>query len=103
MSADNEVFEALSGLVVLITAASVEETGMEGGAEYEMSAIGGIALCRWDTTAAAASDGGFTFVVAPGMPKRIKCPTGNTLLNVIEASADSSATAVLVISKVLPA
>ena len=100
--AGSEEYEALGGLVVLITASSVEQTGLIAGAIYELSAIGGIALCRWDTTAAAASDGGFTFAVADGETKRVRNPDSNTLLNVIEADASSSATAVLVISRVLP-
>jgi hypothetical protein len=98
-----EEYGALSGLVVLITAASVEQTGLVPGAYYEFTATGGTALCRWDTTAAAASDGGFTFAVVPGETKRVRNPVGNTLLNVIEAETGSTATAVLTVSRVVPA
>ena len=103
MSSDSETYEALGGINVLITAASVEQTGLEAGATYEFSAIDGAACCRWDTTAATSADGGFTFVVGKGETKRVKNPTGNTLLNVIESDAGSVATAVLLITKVLPA
>ena len=95
-------YKALGGQVVLITASSVEQTGLLPGALYEMTAVGGHALCRWDTTAAAATDGSFTFAVSPGNPVRVRCPAGNTLLNVIEASADSAAAATLILSEIVP-
>lgn len=103
MSAQNESFEALGGINVLITAASVEQTGMESGALYEMSAVDGGACCRWDTTAATSADGGFTFFVPKGGTLRIRNPSGNTLLNVIESDVGSVGTAVLIITKLLSA
>jgi hypothetical protein len=97
-----EEYVPLGGGVVAIGAASVEQTGLTAGATYEFTATGGTALCRWDTTAAAASDGGFTFAVVPGTVVRCKNPLGNTLLNVIEAEAGSTATATLTYAQVRP-
>jgi hypothetical protein len=96
-----ETHEALGGINVLITAASVEQTGLVPGAVYEFYAEGGSACCRWDTTAATSADGGFTFMIGSGRTKRVQCPAGNTLLNVIEGSTASAATAVLLINRVL--
>jgi hypothetical protein len=96
-----EAYEALGGNHVLIDIA-VEVTGLVPGAVYEFDAIGGGAVCRWDTTSAAATDGAFTFAVTPGSSKRVKNPLGNTLLNVIQANSDSTATASLLITRVLP-
>ena len=95
-------YGALGGIVVLITAASVEQTGLIPGAFYEFVAIGGGALCRWDTTAAAAADGSFTFAVCPGVPVIVQNPLANTLLNVIETDAGSTGTAILMLSRVYP-
>ena len=103
MSAQNERYRPLGGQILGISDSAVEHSGLKPGAEYDFVAIGGIALCRWDTTAAAAATGSFTFAVSPGERLRVMCPTGNSLLNIIEASADSSATAVLVFTEVLPA
>jgi len=102
-ASDNEQYEPLGGFTILITAASVEQGRLEAGALYEFTAHGGHACCRWDTTAATAADGGFTFAVAPGFPVRVRCPGGNTLLNVIEASADSATNATLCLARVAPA
>jgi len=100
---DEKTYKALQGLHVLITAASVEQTGLTPGALYEFTAVGGTALCRWDTTAAVMGDAGFTFAVSPGESVRARCPVGNTLLNVIEGSADSATNAALCISEIVPA
>ena len=101
---NNEVtYKALGGINVLITASSVEQTGLLPGALYEFTAIGGMACCRWDTTAATAADGGFTFCVVPGESKRLRNPAANTLLNVIESDAGSIATATLLITEIVPA
>jgi hypothetical protein len=100
MSDREVVYKALGGLTVLITAASVEQTGLKAGVLYEFTAVGGHALCRWDTTAATAADGGYTFAVSPGDSIRVRCPTGNTLLNVIEASADSAPAATLILAEI---
>jgi hypothetical protein len=102
MSEQNESYAALGGLVVLIGATSVEQTGLLPGATYEFYAVDGSAVCRWDTTAAAASDAGFTFFVGEGETKRVKNPAANTLLNVIESDAGSEAGAVLLIARVDP-
>jgi len=101
--ADEQTDKALGGQLILITAASVEQTGLLPGALYEFTAHGGGALCRWDTTAATIADGGFTFCVSAGETKRVRCPAGNTLLNVIEMDADSAAAATLILSEVVPA
>lgn len=103
MSEQSESYAPLGGLVVLIGAASVEQTGLNPGAVYEFTAVNGAAVCRWDTTDAAPSDAGFTFFVAEGEVKRVRNPSGNTLLNVEEANSVSDAAAVLLISEVLPA
>ena len=100
--AGNFKYRPLKGKIVAITAASVEQTALVGGVTYEFTAFGGVALCRWDTTAATIADDGFTFAVAPGSPVRIQNPDGNTLLNVIEGSADSGGAAVLTICEVMP-
>jgi len=97
---EGTTYEPLGGFVVLITAASVEQTALEAGETYDFVAVGGTALCRWDTTAAAAADGSFTFAVPPGTVVLVKNPANNTLLNVIEAETGSTATAALLISKV---
>lgn len=95
-------YEPLGGVLILITAASVEQTGLVGGTFYEFTAVGGMALCRWDTTAATIADGGFTFCVPEGERLVVQNPVGNTLLNVIEASGDSAAAATLILSVVRP-
>lgn len=91
-------YAALGGQVILITAASVEQTGFVKGRTYEFAAIGGMALVRNDTSAAAASDGGFDFAVPDGAVVRFVAR--DTIFNVIEADASSTATAVLAISEV---
>ena len=96
--ATNIKYKALGGLHILITAASVEQTGIIPGATYECVAFGGAAACRWDTTAAVMGDAGFTFVVPEGVRMRVQAPADNTLINVIEASADSSTNAALTMS-----
>lgn len=88
--------------VVAITAASVEQTGLIPGAYYEMSACGGSAVCRWDTSAATVADGGATFAIPAGSTRIVKNPAANTLINVIEADGSSDAAAQLVMSRVLP-
>jgi len=98
---DQVTYKPLGGNHVLIDVA-VEVTGLSPGSIYEFVALGGAAVCRWDTTAAAATDGAFTFAVTPGQVARVVCPAGNTLLNVIEANADSTATASLLISEIIP-
>lgn len=96
------VYDPLGGIHILITAASVEQTGLVGGAYYEFVAHGAAAACRWDTTAAAMADAGFTFVIAEGESKIVKNPAGNTLINVIEAGADASTNAALTMTRVFP-
>lgn len=100
INTDGKDYVALAGKVVLIGAASVEQTGMLPGVEYEFVAIDGPCVCRWDTTDAAPADGSFTFAVVEGSPVRSTCPAGNTLLNVEEATSASVATAVLLISQI---
>ena len=102
MANDNEVYQPLGGLVVLIGTNSVEQTGLEPGALYEFHAQGGACVCRWDTTDAAPADGGFTFVIGDGETKRVRNPAANTLLNVEELDGSSAATAVLTLTRVDP-
>jgi len=100
---DEVTYFPLGAFHVVISDSAVEETGLKPGALYEFQAHGGHALCRWDTTSPSIGDGTFTFGVAPGCVVRARCPTGNTLLNVIEAGADSAAAASLTISEITPA
>ena len=99
---DEVTYKALGGFHILIDVAA-EQTGLVPGALYEFHAHGGAAVCRWDTTAAVAGDAGFTFCVSPGSPVRARCPVGNTLLNVIQANADSATAASLTLSEIVPA
>ena len=98
----NEKYEALGGFIIVVSDSAVEQTGLSPGTLYEFTVHGAHALCRWDTTAAAASDGSFTFSVTPGESKLVRCPAGNTLLNVIEANANSDAGATLTVSPAVP-
>lgn len=96
-------YKPLGGFIILVSDSAVEQTGLTPGAIYEFQAHGGTALCRWDTTDAAAADGSFTFTVVPGSgPVYVQCPVGNTLLNVIEANAGSAASATLTVQEVQP-
>jgi hypothetical protein len=91
------------GLLVLVGATTVEQTGMKPGETYEfaMSDANGVAaLCRWGGDNASAADAGFDFAVPSGAVVRSVCPTGDTAINVIEAEAGASATAALLISRV---
>lgn len=101
-TSSSEAYTALGGFVILIGAISVEQTGLTPGATYEFVATDPC-VCRWDTTDAAPTDGAFTFAVPANYPIRVVCPTGNSLLNVEEATAASAATAALFISQVEPA
>ena len=98
----SEEYEPLGGFVILVGATGVEQTGLTAGALYEFVATWPC-VCRWDTTDAAPTDGAFTFAVPANHPIRVRCPTGNTLLNVEEASAESHASAALFLSVVRPA
>ena len=89
------------GVIVLITSATVEQTGMVAGRTYEFVAIDGGALCRWGADDASIADGGFDFAVPKnGNAIRAVCPAGDTAINVIESDGGSVATAVLCISEV---
>lgn len=90
---------AQGGLLILIGAATVEQTGMLPGQLYEFVATDPC-LCRWGADDASIADAGFDFAVPAGAVIRAFCPTGDTAINVIEASDASAATAVLLISKV---
>jgi hypothetical protein len=93
------------GLLVLVGAATVEQTGMKPGRTYEfvMSDTNGVtALCRWGADDASIADGGFDFAVPSGAVVRAVCPTGDSAINVIEAEAGATATAALLISEVSP-
>lgn len=89
-----------SGLVILIGATTVEQTGILPGETYEFLASDPC-VCRWGADDASAADGGFDFVVGHVI-SRVRCPAGVTAINVIELSAASAATAVLAISRVIP-
>lgn len=93
-------YAAGGGLLVLLGASTVEQTGMLPGHVYEFVSTGGTALCRWGASDAAIADGGFDFSVPPGAVVRARCPTGTTAINIIEAEAGSTATAVVTIARV---
>ena len=90
------------GLLILLGATTVEQTGLLPGHEYDFVATGGTALCRWGAGDASIADAGFDFSVPPGAVVRARCPTGVTAINVIEAEAGSTATAVLTVGRVAP-
>ncbi len=87
------------GILILITAASVEQTGLTAGRTYEAVAIDGGALVKYGTDAATIADGGFDFAV-PKNGGPVRFVMVDTILNVIESDSASVATAVLLISEV---
>jgi len=92
-------YVAGSGKLILVGAASVEQTGFVVGHTYEATAIDGGALIKIGTNAATIADGGFDFAVEKnGGPLRFVAQ--DTLYNVIESDAGSVATAVLLIAEV---
>jgi hypothetical protein len=98
-------YVADGGLLILLGAATVEQTGMLPGHTYEFSvsdANGVSALARWGTDDAAIADGGFDFAIPSGTTVRSRCPTGVTAINVIEAEAGASATAAVIIARLAP-
>jgi hypothetical protein len=96
------VYAQGGGLLVLITAATVEQTGLVAGNTYEFVAIDGGALVKWGAADATIADGGFDSAVPKnGGPFRAVVPAGITAINVIESDAGSVATAALLVSKVV--
>ena len=93
-------FKALGGLIVLLSNVAVEQTGLVIGRTYQFTVVGGVALVRLDTTAAAASDGSFDFAVVPG--QIVYAVARTTFCNIIELDTSSSATAALTIAEVDP-
>ncbi len=94
-------YVAGGGLLILLGAATVEQTGLLPGAKYEFKSADGNALIRWGTEDASAADGGFDFCVRRnGDSIRAMCPPGITAVNVIEATVDSSATAAVLMSRI---
>ncbi len=89
-------YVAGAGKLVLITAASVEQTGFVAGRTYEAVAIDGGALVKIGTDAATIADGGFDFAV-PKNGGPVRFVAQSTLYNVIESDGASVATAVLLI------
>ena len=87
------------GKLILITAASVEQTGFLVGRDYCFVARGGMALCRWGDDDAVIADDGFDFALGLNTPPLIVRAT-QTALNVIEGESGSSATAVLAVARV---
>ena len=83
----------------MIGAATVEQTALIGGELYEFVASDPC-LCRWGADDATIADGGFDFAVPANFPIRARVPFSITAINVIEASAASAATAVLLMSKI---
>ena len=93
-------FSALKGLIVLLGATTVEQTGLTVGRTYQFTVVGGVALVRWDTSAAVASDGNFDFAVVPGQV--VYAVARDTMVNIIELDSSSSATAAVAIAEVHP-
>lgn len=91
-------YVAGSGKLVLVTAASVEQTGFIVGRTYEAVSNGGAAAVKIGTDAATIADGGFDFVVPLGGTVRFVAQ--DTLYNIIELDADSATAATLGISEV---
>ena len=87
------------GLLVLLGAATVEQTGLVIGRTYEFVAIDGGALCRWGADDAAIADGGFDFAV-PKNGGPVRSVATAVAINIIESDAASIATAVVLISEV---
>ncbi len=96
---DGQKYVIDDGQLILIGAATVEQTGFEAGETYEFVASDPC-LCRWGAGDATIADGGFTFCVPANLPIRAVCPSGISAVNVIELSAASAATAALAVSKV---
>lgn len=88
------------GDIVLLGAATVEQTGLVAGRTYEFVVVGGLALFRWGADDASIADGGFDFAVPEGAVVRSVCPDGDTAINVIEGDGSSTATAAVFISLV---
>lgn len=97
---NGNLYVADGGLVVLLGASTVEQTGLTAGETYEFTATGGTAIVRWGAADASAADAGFDFAVPPGAVIRARVPTGDTAVNIIEAEAGSTATAVVTMARV---
>ena len=95
-------YVAGGGLIVALGATTVEQTGMLPGWLYEFTTMGGHALMRWGASDASAADAGFDFAVSPGGVVRAVCPTNITAINIIEADAQSVATAQVAIARLYP-
>ncbi len=100
-------YVAAGGLLVLLGAATVEQTGLVAGRTYEFTVssagtagAGGGALARWGASDASIADGGFDFAIPSGSAIRSVCPAGITAINIIEAEGGTVATAVVLISEV---
>lgn len=96
-------YKRAGGLLVLLGAATVEQTGMVAGRTYEFVTAGDsgdTALVRWGADDASIADGGFDFAVPVGAVIRSVCPAGVTAVNIIEAEAGTSATAAVLIAEV---
>ncbi len=87
------------GLLILVTDTTVEETGVNAGELYEFVSSWP-ALVRWGADDASIADGGFDFCVPAGQAIRARVPNGDTALNVIELSAESHASATMLMSLV---
>jgi hypothetical protein len=88
------------GKLVLLGAATVEQTGLIAGNTYEFTAVGGTALLRWGADDATIADGGFDFALSPGNTIKAVCPAGDSAINIIEAEAGTTATAAVLIAQV---
>jgi len=86
------------GITVLITATTVEQTGMLPGRWYRFAACDGSAAVEWGADNATVADAGYAFAVPRGAIIDQQCPTGITAINVIEVNTASDAAAALCIS-----
>ncbi len=95
---DGKGYTVDGGLIVLIGAATVEQTGFSAGQTYEFLASDPC-LCRWGAGDATIADGGFDFACPAGSIIRAVCPSGDSAINVIEMTSASDGAATLAICK----
>ncbi len=98
---DGNLYAVDGGLIILIGAATVEQTGMIGSQVYQFTASDPC-LCRWGADDASIADGGFDFAIGAGETMEAVCPPLDTAINVIELSSGSATAATLAISRIIP-
>ena len=96
---NGNLYVANGGLVILLGASTVEQTGLTAGETYEFTATGGTALVRWGADDASIADAGFDFAVPASCVVRARVPTGDSAVNIIEAEAGSTGTAIVTMAR----